>query len=235
MNFTKDNMISLFKTRIKLALHDVGFRGDDLLNISSDVIHLLMSSDPSDLLNLEPKLRRLYQSVKYYYDSIISGEYDDVLFEEFDLYLLRMWYEIRSDYDTELYCYRLLRENPVKFYNIEHLKDFVMEDSSIYDHNYIRDEINKLSYSDFLKTEYWKGIRHYKLYNANYKCALCNSKEKLNVHHKTYEHHGLEHIKKYADEDLIVLCNDCHEKFHDKLYDTTISKAEQSAFLLKEW
>lgn len=77
--------------------------------------------------------------------------------------------------------------------------------------------INNMSYYDFLRTPYWDGVRNYKLKSANYCCQLCGQKGILHVHHKTYENHGKEHIKSIADNDLIVLCEDCHKKFHDKL------------------
>lgn len=76
--------------------------------------------------------------------------------------------------------------------------------------------ILEMDYFDFLNTPYWDGIRNYKLKKAKYCCQLCGEKGKLNVHHKKYENHGREHLKKIADEDLIVLCQPCHEKFHDK-------------------
>ncbi len=43
------------------------------------------------------------------------------------------------------------------------------------------------------------------------KCVNCDSKEKLEVHHTTYKHHGdeLNHL-----EDLETLCHDCHEGWH---------------------
>ena len=50
-------------------------------------------------------------------------------------------------------------------------------------------------------------------YKANYKCQLCNNNSLLNTHHKNYNRHGLEHV--YWKEDLICLCQNCHEKFHD--------------------
>jgi 5-methylcytosine-specific restriction endonuclease McrA len=75
----------------------------------------------------------------------------------------------------------------------------------------IIDYINSLPYKDFLVTPYWKAIAQYKRYKAKYKCELCNSNGSLAVHHKTYENHGLE---VYHLEDLVVLCKDCHEKFH---------------------
>lgn len=72
--------------------------------------------------------------------------------------------------------------------------------------------IKKLDYYDFLKTPYWKAISIIKFKESNFKCQLCNGNLNLATHHKTYEHHGYEHL--YI-EDLIVLCKNCHEKFHD--------------------
>ena len=78
--------------------------------------------------------------------------------------------------------------------------------------------VKKMSYKDFLQTPYWDGVRNYKLKQSGYCCELCKSRGILNIHHKNYENHGLEHIESIADKDLIVLCKSCHEKFHDKLY-----------------
>lgn len=75
------------------------------------------------------------------------------------------------------------------------------------------EKLQKLSYEDFLNTKYWDLVRRYKLKRSGFKCELCNSNGKtLNVHHKTYDNHGMEHDNL---EDLIVLCRNCHEKFHD--------------------
>lgn len=81
----------------------------------------------------------------------------------------------------------------------------------------IEKHIKTMNYYDFLKTPFWDGVRNYKLKNANYCCELCGGKGVLNVHHKTYENHGREFDVDIADSDLIVLCRNCHEKFHDKL------------------
>lgn len=76
------------------------------------------------------------------------------------------------------------------------------------------DQINILKtmpYQEYLQTEHWRNKRKSALKRAKYKCQLCNNKENLQVHHNTYENRGNE-----KDEDLIVLCEDCHKKFHDK-------------------
>jgi hypothetical protein len=76
-------------------------------------------------------------------------------------------------------------------------------------------ELIAMRYRDFLATDYWSVVRGEMLRKAKQKCQMCYSPLALNVHHKTYEHHGLEHD--YLDEDLIVLCQPCHAKFHNKL------------------
>lgn len=86
----------------------------------------------------------------------------------------------------------------------------------------VENAIKLMDYHDFLKTPFWDGVRSYKLRNAKYCCELCGKKGVLNVHHKTYENHGREFDRDIADSDLIVLCRECHEKFHDKLNDKEV-------------
>jgi hypothetical protein len=66
----------------------------------------------------------------------------------------------------------------------------------------------------YLRSSEWKEKAHRIKEKYGSKCAICNSSNKLNVHHRTYE--NLYHEK---DEDLICLCNKCHSKFHDKVVD----------------
>jgi len=82
------------------------------------------------------------------------------------------------------------------------------------DKNIIQEYIQNMSYKDFLQTIYWSVIASHVKYKSDYKCQLCDSKFLLNVHHKTYDRHGLEHL--YWRDDLICLCQDCHSKFHNK-------------------
>ena len=76
----------------------------------------------------------------------------------------------------------------------------------------IKQTICKMKYSDFLNTFYWKIIANEKRIQANNKCQLCSEKGVLHTHHNTYANHGLE-IDNLSD--LIILCETCHEKFHD--------------------
>ena len=85
------------------------------------------------------------------------------------------------------------------------------------DYNKVIQAIKSMSYKDFLSTPYWEAISAYKKSKENYKCALCGNNKNLATHHKTYDRHGREHEYTVIKEDLIVLCKDCHSKFHDKL------------------
>jgi len=76
-------------------------------------------------------------------------------------------------------------------------------------------ELKAMDYPEFLETKYWKVISRYVKYRQDYKCQLCGSKDNLNVHHKNYDIRGEEYH--YWKEDLIVLCKNCHAKFHDKM------------------
>jgi 5-methylcytosine-specific restriction endonuclease McrA len=99
----------------------------------------------------------------------------------------------------------------------EKIKTIMVYGGHDLDGEVIKRFVSLMSYSEFLQTPYWDGVRNYKLKKEGYRCQLCGKKSVLNVHHKTYEHHGEEHIRSIADEDLVVLCKDCHEKFHSKL------------------
>ena len=67
-----------------------------------------------------------------------------------------------------------------------------------------------MEYFEYLKSDRWSRKRIDALRRAKNRCQICNSKGKLNVHHRTYER-----IFKEAKEDLVVLCERCHELFHN--------------------
>jgi hypothetical protein len=73
--------------------------------------------------------------------------------------------------------------------------------------------LHTMDYRLYLQTDHWARTRHYALDRAGRRCELCHEADEiLNVHHKTYERRGFE-----LPEDLIVLCRQCHAKFHNKL------------------
>lgn len=90
-----------------------------------------------------------------------------------------------------------------KIINIDNIEDSITIKAFVKDY--------KRNYSSYLETSHWENIRNLKLKEAEYKCQLCSKKDvKLHVHHNTYERIGDEDMN-----DLIVLCEDCHKKFHD--------------------
>jgi RNA polymerase-binding transcription factor DksA len=72
--------------------------------------------------------------------------------------------------------------------------------------------LRAMPYARYVRTREWTRRRARKLNDAGKRCQVCNSKKILEVHHRNYERIGCE-----RDNDLTVLCNDCHAKFHDKL------------------
>lgn len=77
--------------------------------------------------------------------------------------------------------------------------------------SYIWSIVYKEYHKRVLKGSHWKSLKLQAIHRAGNRCQLCNAKGRLHVHHRTYENIGNESLN-----DLIVLCNDCHEKFHDK-------------------
>jgi hypothetical protein len=74
--------------------------------------------------------------------------------------------------------------------------------------------IQTMSYKDFLKTPYWKAIAVKVRQNAGYSCQMSKShKTQLQVHHRSYEHHGYEHLHL---EDLVCICKNCHQTHHEQ-------------------
>jgi 5-methylcytosine-specific restriction endonuclease McrA len=74
---------------------------------------------------------------------------------------------------------------------------------------FYRSMLRSLPYEQYLKTSHWQSKRAMCLRRFEEKCAICSSKEELNVHHRTYENLGCE-----SESDLTLLCKSCHELFH---------------------
>lgn len=113
------------------------------------------------------------------------------------LYYIEKYLDPEIDWDTE---------TPLKerMHKIKHVN---------VDWDVISEYINSMNYQSFLQTPYWKAISSHAKYKARYKCQICNSKNDLDTHHRSYSIHGSEHANIH---DLTVLCRDCHYKFHDK-------------------
>jgi replicative DNA helicase len=66
------------------------------------------------------------------------------------------------------------------------------------------------------------------LSRAGHRCQVCNSPDKLDVHHRTYERVGQEQL-----DDLTVLCDRCHGLFHE--HTTTTLRAVPVESAMNEW
>jgi len=72
------------------------------------------------------------------------------------------------------------------------------------------EELRSMPYVEYLQTQHWQDLRHRKLKSSSYRCQICNASDKtLDVHHRSYENRGCEQWS-----DTIVVCRDCHERFH---------------------
>lgn len=71
-------------------------------------------------------------------------------------------------------------------------------------------------YSDQLRDPRWQRKRLEVLSRENFRCQECYSTERtLHVHHVLYRRDALPW--EYADNELIVLCETCHESWHEDL------------------
>lgn len=68
-------------------------------------------------------------------------------------------------------------------------------------------------YESYIHSSTWRNRRKRALELANYKCEKCGCKENLHVHHLSYEHFGDE-----LDNELQVLCRECHQRVHGKRF-----------------
>ncbi len=83
--------------------------------------------------------------------------------------------------------------------------------------------LKAMPYQKFLKTPFWCSVRAFIIKRAQYMCEMCalsyHGRQQdpehcpLQVHHRTYEHHGWE--DEYPG-DLIALCPECHERVTKK-------------------
>lgn len=78
--------------------------------------------------------------------------------------------------------------------------------------------VKQLKYEGYLQSKKWRDLRHRKLVYENFTCKHCGYSPLINaveipldVHHLTYERFENEDW-----DDLIVLCRECHKKFHEK-------------------
>lgn len=70
--------------------------------------------------------------------------------------------------------------------------------------------MDKKEYSEYLRSSHRKEFREEVVKERN-RCQRCCKKEWLHVHHRNYEC-----LRKEKFDDVIVLCGECHFRFHNK-------------------
>lgn len=80
--------------------------------------------------------------------------------------------------------------------------------------NFLKIKYSKESYIDFINSDEWKEKRSLIIQDRGQICERCGeiieNKNKLHLHHRDYDKEfGTE-----ADEDLMILCEDCHHNLH---------------------
>jgi len=68
----------------------------------------------------------------------------------------------------------------------------------------------ELYYKKYIQSEIWRSFRNRIFKKRGFKCELCDSKKNLQLHHITYERIGKE-----DENDVIILCQECHKKAHE--------------------
>lgn len=75
----------------------------------------------------------------------------------------------------------------------------------------------------YLLTPEWREKREQRMELDSYRCFRCQSEDRLNVHHITYERLGRERMS-----DLVTLCWSCHRKEHG--HDPSLPRAAPDSF-----
>jgi 5-methylcytosine-specific restriction endonuclease McrA len=66
-------------------------------------------------------------------------------------------------------------------------------------------------YDQYMSSEAWQKRKKDIINKFKGRCQLCNSDKMVKVHHRTYRRFRFE-----EPEDLTVLCERCHELFHNR-------------------
>ena len=67
----------------------------------------------------------------------------------------------------------------------------------------------RAAYVAYLRSPQWQVVRLQVLRRDRWRCTRCGDTQSLEVHHRTYERFGHEHLS-----DLQAICTDCHRAIH---------------------
>lgn len=69
-------------------------------------------------------------------------------------------------------------------------------------------------YADYLASERWQRQRERAIARDGGRCRVCNDNERLEVHHRSYEHARPEADELLELRDLTTMCRRCHKHMH---------------------
>lgn len=84
---------------------------------------------------------------------------------------------------------------------------------SMCDKEAVAEAIIELEYGEFLRTPYWRIVAYEVRKKHKFRCVMCDSNQRLQVHHKNYTMHGYEHTHE-GMRCLTCVCDECHAKHH---------------------
>lgn len=109
----------------------------------------------------------------------------------------------------------VIAHNKVTFYSINRAKLFE-QIHTIWKVPYswasqliVRQPVTQQSYTVYIQSARWKLTREAVLRRDKKRCVRCGGTYRLQVHHTTYAHFGDEPL-----DDLITLCDECHDLEH---------------------
>lgn len=74
---------------------------------------------------------------------------------------------------------------------------------------FVEGRLSVLQYDQYLDSRHWQRFREIALDHYGFKCAVCGTKDDLEVHHRSYARRGRERLA-----DVTVLCGKCHATHH---------------------
>jgi len=66
-----------------------------------------------------------------------------------------------------------------------------------------------MTYREYLQSEHWQAKRTHILLTRGSRCQQCGALGPVHLHHVSYDRLGCE-----RDEDILLLCTDCHRQMH---------------------
>lgn len=78
-------------------------------------------------------------------------------------------------------------------------------------------------YRKYLRSDRWLGLRALAIKKQHGRCILCGATSGINVHHRSYANLG----GAGEEDDLFLLCGDCHERLHKLLDGFAVGDEQQ--------